>query len=753
MQSFDGLALIGAISDQAETLLQDGSIDEVLDRIVQTIASAMGADVCSIYLYDIEADELVLRATVGLNRRLVGTLRLHADEGLTGYAFRNNSPVLDRNAAHARLNKPIPDSGEEEFPGFLGVPIRRGSVGVGVLTIQHRDPVNLNEGATRALRTVASHLATTLEHAAALYEVHETHAPPADEASFAVGLLHGTSASRGIAVGVADYLERGIIPQGGTVVHSIDQAIEASARQLQELQASIDESLPDVAALIFSSHLLMLRDDAFTAPMKRLAEADGVDPATAVQQVVDDFSRRFAAIPDPRFQEKVEDVRDLGHRIQRNLYGAEEQESDYRGAVVIAGEVFPSELVKLYLQRVEGIVFAGGGATGHIAILAQSLGLPVVATGDPRLFRIPTGTRVVVDAEDGKLVVAPARDILDAYYARIARDRVRHAGEAHTIDAATCTHCGTAITLLANVNLMKEAREAAEIGAAGVGLYRSEFPFLIRNGFPTEEEQFGVYRNVVLAMRGRPVAFRTLDLGGDKLLRAQVGREENPFLGFRGIRFLLEHRELFRDQLRAMLRAGADGPIGIQFPMVSTVEEVEAAKGEIATCIDQLRHDGVPHNASPLVGAMIEVPAAVEIADSLAEACDFLSIGTNDLVMYTVAADRTNHRVASLYRRIHPGVLRAVNRVVTAAGTRGIPVSVCGADAADPAMLMFYLGAGLRRLSLDATRLVTVAGVIARIDIDEAEQIAAEMLACSRVDALAAIARDVRRRFDPNDAA
>ena len=548
--AFDGLALIHAVTDLSELLGRRSTVDEFLQDLTTTVADHLEADVCSVYLYDVEQDLLVLRATVGLNPALVGKVRLRSGEGLTGSAFMNNSPVLEYEAARSGLNKPIPDLGEEQYPVFLGVPIKRNNLGIGVLTLQYRAAAHIGEAELRTLRSLASHLAAALENAAALYELHE----PASGASrspnaalrggaFDSGLLHGASASRGIAIGHLEYLDQHVETATAIPRRSLEEAISVTGRQLEELQRHVDETLSDVAAMIFSSHLLMLRDESFVGEMHRL-HASGTDAVTAVQRIVDDFSRRFLAIPDPRFQEKVQDVQDLGHRIVRNLMEIDEHEGDYRGQIVAAHEIFPSEMVKLYLQNVEGLAFSGGGATSHVAILAQSLNLPVVATADPRLFAIPVGTHLVVDAEDGKIAVSPGKEVLDAYRARVSLlGRRREAAAAHPLSDRVSTADGTAVTIAANVNLVKDARTAYRLNATEIGLYRSEFPFLIRNGFPTEDEQLTVYRRVVEEMHGRRVTFRTLDLGGDKLLSAQVGREDNPFLGFRGIRFLLAHRD------------------------------------------------------------------------------------------------------------------------------------------------------------------------------------------------------------------
>ncbi len=747
---FDGLALIDAVTDLAELLGRRSTIDDFLRDLVDTVANHLGAEVCSVYLYDVEQDLLVLRATRGLNPDLVGRVRLGPGEGLTGHAFLHNRPVLERNARDSRLNKTIPDLGEENYPSFLGVPIKRGKLGIGVLTLQYTDGSAVDEHALRTLRALASHLAATLESAAALYESHEAPvtvtAPLLDR--FESGLLHGTSASRGIAIGFLEYLDERADGTNLPVRRNLRDAIDRSSWQLLELQRQVDETLSDVAMMIFSSHLLMLRDESFVGRMIELADA-GADPREAVHTVTGEFSRRFGAIQDPRFQEKVQDVQDLGHRIVRNLVDQEEDEGDYRGSVVATRDVFPSELVKLHLQNVEGLVFAGGGATGHVALLAQSLGLPTVAIADPRLFTIPAGTRLVVDAEDGKLAVDPAPEILDAYRERVRPRSTRDDTEPVTpVQTPLYTTDGTEVTLLANVNLVKDARAARAIGADGVGLYRSEIPFLIRNGFPTEEEQVTVYRRIIDTMEGLPVTFRAMDLGGDKLLGSSIGREDNPFLGFRGVRFLLENREIFRDQLRAMLRAGSGADMSILFPMIATREEFLACREEVERSIRELEQQGYPEIRRPRLGVMVELPATVEIIEDLAPEAEFFSAGTNDLTMYMLAADRTNHRVANLYRAVHPGVLRTLNRLVRAARACDRPVSICGSDASDPTMVVFYLGIGVTRLSVDPGAIPDTASLIRSIDREEAGETARRMLAATTAQELQKIIRGFRCHRD-----
>lgn len=744
MAHLDSVALINAVADLSEILGRRDNIDTFLQDLVRLLSEHTRTDVCSVYLYDVEAKILVLRATSGLNPDFIGKIQLKPGEGLTGYAFQQDRPIFERQVTSSDYNIEVPGFGDESFPAFVGIPIKRHSAGIGVLVLQDRNPGKFDEYTIRTLRAIGSHLAAILENAAVLYEIHpdiERSVIGQEANTLSSGLLIGNTAARGFGIGKLEHLD---VETGSAEIPttcSLAEAIEKSYAQLQALSRQIDQSLSDVASLIFSSHLLMLRDDAFSGEMLQRVE-NGVEPTAAVQAVVDDFISLFSALEDERFQEKVQDVRDLGRRIIRNIAGQSDADVDYRGRIVVAREIFPSELVKLYLQKAEGVVFPDGGATAHISILAQSLQFPAVAVSDPQLFSIPAGTPVVLDGDDGRIVINPNETILQSYRRR-AIDQ-RRTESAPPIPREITTVCGTPVTLLANVNLVKDALAASAAGAHGIGLYRSEIPFIIRNDFPTEEEQLAVYSRVVQAMPGRLVHFRTLDLGGDKLLSSQVGEEANPFLGFRGIRFLLAHPEIFQEQLRAMLRAGAETEIGIQFPMISSLDEVISAKKQVEESLERLASDGLDYNKNPRIGAMIELPSAVEIITELQEEVDFLSIGTNDLVMYLLAADRANNRVSEIYSALHPAVLRTVHRIIRSVDQSRTELTVCGSAAEDPAFTYFLLGAGLRTISVSPHRIRSIHELIGRITIDAAETFTRTMLTASTVRETKELAREAR---------
>ncbi len=733
MKEAHDLHLVPALGRLSSLFEKGGSIEGFLREVADWVASYLKAETCTVLLVDEEHGELLLSATSG-GRDTRFARQLREGTGLVTAALRQQSPRFGDEADEAGARRSV-----------AVVPIRRGPVLTGVIALEHRRPGHFDEGHLSALKAIASHLAATLESATLLIEIRERGGARIGPAREMPTLIPGRSVADGTALGqlfplVNLYAAPGRIPldlpPGKTPEQAYLGALEVSKRQLEMLQSRIERDSQDLASFIFSSHLLMLNDDEFAGEILRKIRG-GLAPAAAVIEVVNRYAELFSRMEEPRFQEKAQDVRDVGHRILNNLEGIEEETADYHGHVVLAADLFPSELVKLAVQSVEGIVYQGATTTAHISILARSLGIPVLATEDPRLADIPPGTFVLLDATGGRLHVE-------------SRERLRKQFDAlaASVESPECTPENEqavrrmGIRVMANINLLAELRSAAACGADGIGLYRSEFPFILRYDFPSEEEQVLIYRKIVQSMPGDEVILRTFDLGGDKLMPTWE-RESNPFLGVRGIRFSLSRRDLFRDQLRAMLRAGAGSGkrLGIMFPMISSVDEYLEAREELRKCQRELEREGVEHNAAPRIGAMVELPSAVEAVAELAQEADFLSIGTNDLVMYLLAVDRTNERLGKLYLSHHPMVLRALKRIVDGVGERIGELSACGDAAADPTMSLFLTGLGIRKLSVDPRHIPRVRRRLAARSLEQAGKIAAEMLSIVRVAEIEAYVR------------
>lgn len=727
-----GTTLAG-IQQRIQRLYDDQtSLEGFFDDVVALICSFSGAESCSLYFYDSEREALRLRATGGPHPDPDAPELVGRAEGIIGIA------VSELRTIRASSNGP-------EFASEMVVPVRRGPRRLAAVVLKHQQSDFFDEPAERALKALFAQLGATLQSASYVATLRRQGARQSPDSSY---LIHGQTASRGTVHGYALPWETGFGDDSEDPVKDasavealarFEASLELSHRQLEAIHRDSDSSLYDVVSLIFGAHLLMLGDEAFSGEMRNLIRA-GTAPVLAVRQVVNQYADTLSAISDSRMAEKAQDVRDLGHRLIRNLIDPLANHFDYSNAIVIAHSIYPSELVTLVAQNVGGVVFSGSGVTAHIAILARSLSVPVLITQDQRVFQLAEHTPLVLDASAGRLYVNPHDDGSPNNSPRRAADgwsvnRVASAVAHAAVDRTQATEAAGrhGVAILANVNLLGDARIAARNHASGIGLYRSEFPFIIRNDFLSEEEQIVIYRRIIDSFSGSEITLRTADIGGDKLLENSGPREQNPFLGVRGIRFSLANRDVFREQLRAMLRAGVGEDLRIMFPMVSSVEEVLEAREEVERCIYELRNEGVQHNEQPRLGAMVELPSAVEAIDDLAAATDFLSIGTNDLVMYLLAVDRTNERLSELYRSYHPIVLRVLKRIVDGVGPKRGELSVCGDSAGDPFMIPFYLGIGVRKLSIQSGELPRIYRTLASLAPKEAERIACEMLAIRKI--------------------
>jgi phosphotransferase system enzyme I (PtsP) len=730
-KSRDNIELVWSIAELSSLFEKRTNIDGLLQDVVERIAEHLESDVCSIYLLDDATGELVLRASRGLQPGVVGSVHLDVGEGITGTAVKELRPIREGHASRNPFYKYVPATREEQYESFLAVPIRRGLNRIGALVVQHRRADHFTRQDTRALQTIAGQLAATLENVEILMELHAGARPVAtrhEEQPEAIGCQ---PASEGIAVGTVMHMRPFEHSEFAPAELDHDdeeaaflQALERTDKQLETMHRELDERVADIASLIFSSHLLMLRDDEFSGEMVK-AIREGARAHAAVRDVVERYVGLLSSSPNPRTREKAHDIRDLGQRLLKNLRGDAHEHGDLRGRVVIAHELFPSELVRLAAQHAEGLILTGGGSTAHLTILARSLEVPAVLLRAPDEADLSDGLLVAVDAYDGTIHRSPSQSVIDQFLqAREAHAR----GHEYVEPGPARTTDGVQVELLANVNILHDAELATRVGATGIGLYRSEFPFLVRNDFPSEAEQYQIYRRIAERLDGGPLVLRTLDVGGDKLFSEAQHLEGNPFLGLRGIRFSLAHPELFDEQIRAMLRAGADRDLRILFPMISSVDEYRVARDRVHAVLADLADEGLPHQSAPRLGVMIELPAAVECAEDLAQEADYLSIGSNDLVMYLLAVDRTNEQVESLYQPYHPAVLRAMARVVRAARANACPVSICGEAGGDPAIVRFLIGCGLQSISADPGKLPSIRETVSGITAGQASGYAEELL-------------------------
>ena len=555
----------------------------------------------------------------------------------------------------------------------------------------------------------------------------------------AEAILVGRAGSPGIGTGrllpiAADDAERSGASAG---VEGVDQreilvqALDTAAAELEALAAQLSERVGSEIGSIFEAQALFARDPGIVGPALELVDT-GIAADEAILRATDEQAERLAAVDDDYFRERAADVRDVGRRVAALVRGEAPPElwrRDGHPAIVVAHDLDPSAVATLRPELVGGIALAGGAPTGHAAIVARALGIPLVLGLGHALDALVAGTDGAVDGSSGRLLIAPSAADLAAL------DGGRRA-------EVTATGAGArpnGIAIVANVASAREAEAAAAAGAEGIGLVRTELLFLGRRTPPTTAEQRASYSRIRAAMPGRPVVFRTLDVGGDKPAAWQPEAESNPALGVRGLRLGLRRPALLDDQLTALLEAAADDELRVMLPMVSTREELDRARERLEAVCSGLvaRHRPVP--ASVVLGVMIEVPSAAIMADALAGSAEFFSIGTNDLVQYTLAADRTNPDLADLATAFQPAVLRLIDGVVRAAKAHGRPVAVCGEAAADPGLVPLLVGLGVDELSVAPASLASVRARVAGLDMAACREMAANALAASTVDEVRAL--------------
>ncbi len=736
------LSLICDISELSNLMSESKDIDNFLQQVVHLVASHLNADVGSIYLLEANSGTLVLKATVGLHPDSVGRVRMEIGEGLVGWTLEQMAPVCEGEASRNPRFKYFETSKEERFQSFLSVPISYGSEKTGVLVVQHTDANYFNPADVMALKAIAAQLAGTIANARMMMTLNHA-ATPADAPTMPEGMqmFKGEAAVNGFALAPAmtmrssdPLMEDVADDQFNAGLEDFRAAMAKTIGQLRQLQEQMVQRLPESAVLIFEAHHMILKDTRFVQQITQLI-TDGLPAPAAIRHAARHVIDLFEKSPNAYIREKSKDVEDLVRRLLFNLRkNPTTGQSPMDGRIVIATQLYPSDILKLASESVAGLILAGGGVTSHVAIIARSLNIPTIIAMYANLLKVPDNTLVLMDADVGTLYVDPSEEVRRQYDQRNRALR-KTAGRGVKMVPETRTRDNARVHLMANINLLSELDLALELKAEGIGLYRSEFPFIVRSDLPSEEEQRLVYERLFNKMAQRPVWIRTLDVGGDKILPyLDMLQEDNPELGLRSIRFSLRHREIFDQQIRAILRAGVHAPsLGIMFPMVSSIDEFRTARQTVRQAIAALTNEKLPHHREPKLGAMIELPAMVEIIDELAREVDFLSIGTNDFTQYMLAADRANKHVAAYYQPYHPSVLRALARIIQRAADHQVPVSVCGEVAHQKDFVPFLIGVGLRRLSVDPQFLPALQRTIRAMSVTKAEEYARQLLSAATV--------------------
>jgi len=527
-------------------------------------------------------------------------------------------------------------------------------------------------------------------------------------------------------------------------IFRFEQALLQTRQQITELQEEVREKLSEEEALIFDAHLLVLEDRALIDETMGLLRNEHLNVESCFQRVAQRYIDFFTNLDDAYLKERVSDIRDVTRRVLRNMSGVTDSSFDElkEPCVLVASDITPSDAAQIDLDKVKGIVLEHGGTTGHAVIVARSMGIPAIVDVQTATQRIHAGEIVLVDGYTGTLIVHPTKDTLFQYdEIQLHKDSIRQI-YLHDSKGENVTADGVKFCLDANIETSDDLGRVEEAVAEGIGLFRSEALYLRSDHMPTEEEQYQEYSIVLKNMGERAVTIRTLDLGGDKVFPETMRSdhvEENPFMGFRAIRFCLKHKDIFKVQLRALLRASVHGKLEILYPMISGVSELRQANAVLEEAKEELRERGVLFDENAKVGAMIEIPSAAQVARELARFCDFFSIGTNDLTQYLMAVDRVNEEVAHLYRSSHPSVLRTIKQIIDAGNEGEIPVSLCGEMAGVPAYAALLLGLGLRELSISSYNLPEIRFILRRLKMEDMEQLAKAALGSwetSQIDAL-----------------
>jgi phosphotransferase system enzyme I (PtsP) len=764
------------LEDISALILHSHDLQETLDNIVTLVAKRMASDVCSIYLLEEDGKTLRLHATRGLSRLSVG-ITMKTSEGLTGLAFEQRGVVATDNAPLHPRYKYFRQTKEEKVLSFLGVPFFERNNPIGVIVIQTREQRTFTPQEISAVTTIAWQISSIVSSAKLLDSIRKKEEERAFFASeverlkssgvlkdakksrtqrAGVSMLTGIGISPGFASGKVSVLSRGHFEE--VVLERVRPraeeqkrfmlALEKARIQTIYLEKRVGEILSEADAAIFHSHLMILEDRGFIGKITALIDS-GLGAARGVSEVVSDYVTAFSKMEDPYLRERSADMEDIGRRIHDALNGNQSKQEKLRdNRIIVARELLPSDLAIMDHGKVIGIVTEKGNLNAHAAIMARALGIPAVFAVEGLLKHVGVKSEVIVDGTSGCVYINPDRGIKVEYERLQGEFDLKQRALEGIRELPAQTPDGCRMTLLANIGLLSDLRVAHLHGAEGVGLYRTEFPFMSRNSFPGRLEQAAIYRKVLEGFAGMPVSIRTLDIGGDKALSYfPHPKEDNPFLGWRSIRVSLEREDLFREQLAGVLLASAHGKCSLMFPLISGVDEVRRIRCILEEVKEELTREGKAFDSQIPLGIMVELPAAVLGAEMLIKEVDYFSIGSNDLIQYTLACDRNNQRVKKWYDQYHPAVLHSIKKVADAAAAAGKPATLCGEMAGEPVTALLLMGLGIRSFSLSAPTIPRVKEAIRHVTLAWAKEMADRALGMESAQSIRQYMEEVAREL------
>lgn len=709
--------------------------DEALLIMVQRIREAIDTQCCSIFLMDKRSSEFVLLATKGLSAKQVGNARLMHDKGLLGEVARRHEVINLADMTQHPAYIHVEALGEDNYHGYLAVPIIYQRRMLGVFVLQKQQIARFSESEVAFLITLSAQLADEIAHAESSGLITQL---TDERESTEEAIYSGIPSSSGVAIGsgvvVFALADLDAVPDREVEDVEADialfhRALEEIREDIKRLSKRLEENLSPEDQALFEAYLYMLDDNALGVEVDQEIR-NGNWAQGALRKVIKAHVRQFESMENEYLRERAEDVRDLGQRILAQLQSKEQQKINYPDKVILIGEeISAANVAEVPVGSLVAVVSGKGSSNSHVAILARALGIPAVMGVEDLTLPTTEHKKVIVDGYYGHVYVSP-NDILLREFARLAEEERQLNEDLESLQNLPAeTTDGHTLSMMVNTGLAADLGLSLSVGAEGVGLYRTEVPFLARKLFPSGEEQRVIYRQLLAAFAPRPVTMRTLDVGGDKALPYFPIDEENPFLGWRGIRITLDHPEIFLMQIRAMLKASQGfNNLRIMLPMISDVSEVDEATMLIKQAYNELIEEGKDVTL-PKIGIMIEVPSAVYQSRLLAKRVDFISVGSNDLTQYILAVDRNNSKVANLYDSLHPAVLNSLAFIVKEAHKENVPVTICGEMAGDPAAAVLLLGMGFDGLSMSAARISRVKWVIRQFSRAQTKALVKEILA------------------------
>lgn len=720
-------------------------LDQALFRLASRVKHTMQVDSCSIYLADYEKQDFVLKATDGLHPDAVELVRIGFSEGLIGLVGQREEPLNIENAHQHPRFKHYPEVKEENYNAFLGTPIIHQRKVLGVITMQQKAMRRFGEDEEAFLVTLATQLALEITNA----DIRGALTPNAAVESVPRQKnVRGIAGSPGLAVGTGYSTDSSISLRNWVVKRCTDKeleirlyrrGVELTRKHVDDLSGRLDEAIPDDVKSIFQLYHHLLDANSLGREVEAKIR-EGWDAASSLKMVVEDYAAKFQNMEDPYMQERAIDIVDLSNRILLNILydnkGKSPVNNEVKGdSILVAEEVSASMLAEFPRAHLKGIISIRGSNNSHAAILARAMGVPAVMGCQNVSPALLNGKEILLDGYGGEVIISPEKTIRNEFIQLIAEE----ATLSERIDAEAGQVCktqdGCRIALYVNAGLSAEIEATQFANADGIGLYRTEIPFMLRERFPSEQEQVELYRQILMASPEQPITMRTLDVGGDKPLPYFPINEENPFLGWRGIRLTLDHPEIFLVQVRAMLRASIGlTNLQIMLPMISSVAEVQEARRLIDQAFFEISDEVKDMDVlleRPKLGIMLEVPSVLYQLPQLARQVDFFSVGSNDLTQYLLAVDRNNTRVASLYNSYHPAVLSALYDIVKQADANQVPVTVCGEIAGEPGGAILLMGMGYRKLSMNAHNLRKINWVVRNVSLEESKQLLIKTLTAS----------------------